>query len=55
MCIDLKIKIMARNKWLGMSIEFSDRMGNIHALDYSRCGSHEEAIGNVRKDIHIKE
>jgi hypothetical protein len=35
-------------------IEFSDRMDNPHSLNYDRCGTHEEAIGNVRKDIHMK-
>lgn len=34
--------------------EFNDRMDNPHSLDYSRCGTHPEAIGNVRKDIHMK-
>jgi hypothetical protein len=35
-------------------LEFADRMDNIHTLDYSRCGVHPEAIGNVRRDIHMK-
>ena len=35
-------------------LEFRDRMDNVHTLDYSRCGTHEEAIGNVRKDINMK-
>lgn len=35
-------------------IEFNDRMDNLHTLDYSRCGTHEEAIGDVRKDINMK-
>jgi hypothetical protein len=35
-------------------LEFRDRMDNVHTLNYSRCGLHEEAIGNVRKDIHMK-
>jgi hypothetical protein len=36
------------------SLSFKDRMDNIHTLDYSRCGTHEEAIGNIRKDINGK-
>ena len=36
------------------NLEFRDRMDNLHTLDYSRCGTHEEAIGNVRKDINMK-
>ena len=35
-------------------IEFKDRMDNLHTLDYSRCGTHEEAIGNVSKDMNMK-
>jgi hypothetical protein len=35
-------------------LEFRDRMDNIHTLDYSRCGLHELAIGDVRKDIRMK-
>ena len=36
------------------SLSFKDRMDNVHTLDYSHCGTHPEAIGNVRKDIHMK-
>jgi hypothetical protein len=35
-------------------LSFTDRMDNVHNINYSRCGLHEEAIGNVRKDIHMK-
>lgn len=36
------------------SLSFKDRMDNVHSLNYDRCGTHEEAIGNVRKDINMK-
>jgi hypothetical protein len=36
------------------SLSFEDRMDNIHTLDYSRCGTHERAIGNIRKNINGK-
>jgi hypothetical protein len=36
------------------TLSFKDRMDNLHTLDYSRCGTHPEPIGNIRKDINGK-
>ena len=36
------------------TLSFSDRMDNNHTLEYSFCGIHPEAIGNVRKNINGK-
>jgi hypothetical protein len=33
-------------------LSFTDKMDNPHSIDYSRCGTHEEAVGNIRKDIN---
>ena len=34
------------------NLSFKDRMDNVDTLDYSHCGTHPEAIGNIRKDIN---
>ena len=41
---------MAWNK----RIEFNDRMDNPHNIEYSYCGTHPEAVGNVRKNVNGK-
>ena len=36
------------------TLSFTDKMDNVHTLDYNRCGVHDEPIGNIRKDINGK-
>ena len=36
------------------TLSFSDRMDNNHSVSYDFCGTHPEAIGNVRKNVNGK-